>query len=57
MAESAREPHPNVLELRGVSKTFVHPDGKAFQAIRDVDLVVRDLPDSGEFRVFLGPSG
>ena len=57
MAESAREAHPNVLELRGVSKTFVHPDGKAFQAIRDVDLVIRDLPDSGEFRVFLGPSG
>jgi NitT/TauT family transport system ATP-binding protein len=56
-AETAREAHPNVLELRNVSKTFTHPDGKTFHAIRDVDLVVRDLPDSGEFRVFLGPSG
>ena len=56
-AEAARLEHPNVLELKGVSKTFVNPDGKAFQAIRDVDLVVRDLPGSGEFRVFLGPSG
>ncbi|HVR70636.1 MAG TPA: ABC transporter ATP-binding protein [Vicinamibacteria bacterium] len=56
-AEAARVPHPNVLELRNVGKTFVSPDGRTFQAIRDVDLVVRDLPDSGEFRVFLGPSG
>jgi ABC-type nitrate/sulfonate/bicarbonate transport system ATPase subunit len=56
-AEAARATHPNVLELRKVAKTFVHPDGRSFHAIRDVDLVVRDLPDSGEFRVFLGPSG
>jgi NitT/TauT family transport system ATP-binding protein len=56
-ADAARATHPNVLELKNVSKTFVNPDGKAFQAVRDVDLVVRDLPDSGEFRVFLGPSG
>jgi ABC-type nitrate/sulfonate/bicarbonate transport system ATPase subunit len=56
-AEAARAAHPNVLELRNVSKTFVHADGKSFQAIRDVDLVIRDLPESGEFRVFLGPSG
>jgi ABC-type nitrate/sulfonate/bicarbonate transport system ATPase subunit len=55
--QPARQEHPNVLELRGVGKTFVTPDGKAFQAIRDVNLVIRDLPDSGEFRVFLGPSG
>jgi ABC-type nitrate/sulfonate/bicarbonate transport system ATPase subunit len=55
--QPAPKEHPNVLELRGVGKTFVNPDGKAFQAIRDVNLVVRDLPGSGEFRVFLGPSG
>jgi ABC-type nitrate/sulfonate/bicarbonate transport system ATPase subunit len=47
----------NVLELRNVSKTFVLPDGKSFQAIKDVDLVVEDVPGAGEFRVFLGPSG
>ena len=56
-AEAVRATHPNVLELRNVGKMFVNPDGKAFQAIRDVDLVVRDLPGSGEFRVILGPSG
>jgi ABC-type nitrate/sulfonate/bicarbonate transport system ATPase subunit len=48
---------PNVLELKNVSKTFVTPDGKVFQAIRNVNLQVRDEPGRGEFRVFLGPSG
>jgi NitT/TauT family transport system ATP-binding protein len=47
----------NVLELKGVSKTFVNPDGRVFEAIKDVNLVVRDEPGVGEFRVFLGPSG
>ncbi len=55
MAESA--PVPNVLELKGVSKSFVNPDGRIFQAIKDVNLTVRDEPGVGEFRVFLGPSG
>jgi len=48
---------PNVLELKNVSKTFVNPDGKTFQAVRDINLAVRDEPGVGEFRVFLGPSG
>jgi NitT/TauT family transport system ATP-binding protein len=47
----------NVLELKGVSKSFVNPDGRVFDAIKDVNLVVRDEPGVGEFRVFLGPSG
>ena len=46
-----------VLELRNVSKSFTTPDGRTFQAVKDVDLVIPDLPDAGEFRVFLGPSG
>jgi len=49
--------HENVLELRKVGRTFVNPDGKEFHAIRDIDLAVPDLPERGEFRVFLGPSG
>jgi ABC-type nitrate/sulfonate/bicarbonate transport system ATPase subunit len=58
MAEAkAAADAPNVLELRGVSKSFVNPDGRVFQAIKDVNLVVRDEPGVGEFRVFLGPSG
>ncbi len=49
--------HPQVLELRNVSKTFVNPDGKEFHAIKNVNLAIKDEPDKGEFRVFLGPSG
>jgi NitT/TauT family transport system ATP-binding protein len=47
----------NVLELRRVTKRFTLPDGREFEAIRNVDLVVADEPGRGEFRVFLGPSG
>ena len=47
----------NVLELKAVSKSFVNPDGRVFEAIKNVDLIVRDEPGVGEFRVFLGPSG
>ncbi len=57
MSDAATTAHPNVLELRGVSRSFTTPDGKTFQAIRDVDFVVPDMPGRGEFRVFLGPSG
>ena len=48
---------PNVLELRNVSKSFINPDGKVIDAVKDVNLMVEDKPDVGEFRVFLGPSG
>ncbi|HEV7501812.1 MAG TPA: ABC transporter ATP-binding protein [Vicinamibacteria bacterium] len=54
---AAAQTDTNVLELKGVSKSFVNPDGRVFDAIKDVNLVVRDEPGVGEFRVFLGPSG
>ena len=57
MAEAKAAAAPNVLELKGVSKSFVNPDGRLFNAIKDVNLTVRDEPGVGEFRVFLGPSG
>ncbi len=57
MAEPKPPAHPNVLELKKVTKQFVTPDGKSFDAIRDVNLTIPDNPDKGEFRVFLGPSG
>jgi NitT/TauT family transport system ATP-binding protein len=57
MSTAAAPVHPYVLELRNVGKAFVNPDGKVFQAIRDIDLQVEDVPGAGEFRVFLGPSG
>jgi ABC-type nitrate/sulfonate/bicarbonate transport system ATPase subunit len=55
MAEAPK--HENVLELKNVSKQFTLPDGKSFEAIKNVDLTIRDEPGVGEFRVFLGPSG
>jgi ABC-type nitrate/sulfonate/bicarbonate transport system ATPase subunit len=57
MMAEARDDHPHILELRKVTKRFVTPDGRSFDAIRDVNLVVPDDPGKGEFRVFLGPSG
>jgi NitT/TauT family transport system ATP-binding protein len=57
MAAPATAPRAPVLELRGISKTFTTADGKPFHAIKDVNLVIPDVPDAGEFRVFLGPSG
>jgi NitT/TauT family transport system ATP-binding protein len=57
MATASRPASPNVLELKAVGKSFVNPDGRLFEAIKDVNLVVRDEPGVGEFRVFLGPSG
>ena len=47
----------NVLEMRSVSKSFVNPDGRVIDAVKNVNLLIEDKPDVGEFRVFLGPSG
>jgi len=41
------------IELRGVTKRFVNPTGKAFTALRDLDLVV----PAGEFCAVVGPTG
>lgn len=49
--------HPPIVELRDVTRVFVDPDGSEHVAIKDVDLVIEDLPDKGEFRALLGPSG
>jgi ABC-type nitrate/sulfonate/bicarbonate transport system ATPase subunit len=46
-----------IVELRGVEKVFVDPDGTEFTAVTDVDLVIEDRPGRGEFRAVLGPSG
>jgi len=43
---------PNIVEFRGVTKRFGD-----FTVIRDVNFVVEDRPDRGEFVAILGPSG
>jgi NitT/TauT family transport system ATP-binding protein len=41
------------IELRGVTKRFVSPNGKSFTALRDLDLVIAP----GEFTAIVGPTG
>jgi NitT/TauT family transport system ATP-binding protein len=41
------------IELRGVTKRFRTPDGSAYTALRDIDLVV----EPGEFCAVVGPTG
>ncbi len=48
---------PNVVEFRGVGKTYFPGTRREYTAIRDVSFVVEDLPDVGEFVAILGPSG
>jgi NitT/TauT family transport system ATP-binding protein len=50
------------LSVENLSKSYVTPDGKKVEALRDVSFTVEDLfsedsKDIGEFRVFLGASG
>jgi len=50
------EPKPPIVEFRGVTK--VYGNGRnAFTAVQDINFVVEDLPDVGEFVAILGPSG
>jgi len=47
---------PRIVEFRGVTK--IYGKGKnAFTAVKDINFVVEDLPDKGEFISILGPSG
>ena len=48
---------PHVVEFRNVSKTYNAGEPNEFTAIRDVNVVVADLPNKGEFVCILGPSG
>src|SRR5262249_28539876 len=48
---------PNVLELKGVAKSFLNPHGRPFHAAKDVEPVAKANPGGGEVLVVLGPSG
>ncbi|MGE4073671.1 MAG: ABC transporter ATP-binding protein [Lysobacterales bacterium] len=47
---------PNVVEFKNVTKTYGEGP-RAYTAIKDVNFVVEDRPDHGEFVAILGPSG
>ncbi|HEY1068413.1 MAG TPA: ABC transporter ATP-binding protein [Pirellulales bacterium] len=48
---------PKIVEFKHVSKTYNVGGPNEFTAIKDVNFVVDDLPNKGEFICILGPSG
>ncbi len=46
-----------VVEFRSVTKTYNYGESNAFTAIKDINFVVEDIPEKGEFVTVLGPSG
>jgi NitT/TauT family transport system ATP-binding protein len=54
---AAEMAQPAVVEFRAVTKTYSVGRANAYTAIRNVNFVVPDLPDKGEFVCVLGPSG
>ena len=56
-ADSAPVAFNNVVEFRGVTKTYNSGSSNAYTAIRDVTFAVEDIPQKGEFVCVLGPSG
>ncbi|MDB5389171.1 MAG: tauB [Planctomycetaceae bacterium] len=48
---------PSVVEFKNVTKTFNIGKPNEFTAVRDVNFVIEDIPDKGEFICTLGPSG
>lgn len=45
---------PNIIELHGIGQSY---DGGQSWVIRDLDFIVEDKPDQGQFVVILGMSG
>jgi len=56
VAAPTSAPRPHVVEFRGVTKTYGEGP-RAYTAIKDVNFVVEDRLDHGEFVSILGPSG
>jgi NitT/TauT family transport system ATP-binding protein len=60
LAEVKQEPvlpRTPIVEFRGVTKTYNIGKANEFTAIKDINFVVDDLPNKGEFIAVLGPSG
>ena len=57
VAQPGENHRPHVVEFRHVTKTYNANLPNDFTAIRDVNFVVSDLPNKGEFVCILGPSG
>jgi NitT/TauT family transport system ATP-binding protein len=55
--QAGAQDRPHVVEFQHVTKTYNAGLANEFTAIRDVNFVVADIPDKGEFVCILGPSG
>lgn len=47
---------PNVIELKNVSQSY-DKDGDTLEVIKNLNLVIEDKPNQGQFITILGPSG
>jgi len=45
---------PNIIEIKGASQSY---DGGKNFIIKDLDFLIEDIPNKGQFIVILGPSG
>lgn len=48
------DPKANIIELKGISQSY---DGGKSYIIKDLDLVIKDKPQQGQFAVLMGMSG
>src|SRR5215475_9942228 len=55
--QAGAQDRPHVVEFQHVTKTYNSGLANEFTAIRDVNFVVADIPNKGEFVCILGPSG
>ena len=57
LKEDPADKRPPVVVFDQVTKTYAVGTRREFTAIKDVNFVVEDIPDKGEFIAVLGPSG
>ena len=56
-SQAATQDRTPVVVFENVTKTYAVGTKREFTAIKDVNFVVDDIPDQGEFVAVLGPSG
>lgn len=48
---------PNILELKGITQTYINKDGKPYNLFDNMDFVVEDIPKKGQLLAIMGESG
>lgn len=47
----------NIIELKGIKQVYTSKDEGEFTLFEDLDFVIEDIPDKGQFAVIMGKSG